>query len=502
MRTILIPLDERPCNVFFPQMIADTQESITLITPPAEMLGNKKEPADTVLLCEFLEELAKTCDNMIVSIDMLLYGGLIPSRLHHLKEEEVISRLDILQRIKRTYPHIKIYAFHCIMRSPSYDSAEEEPEYYEDYGHALFTRKYLLDYQQRHGLSQAEETQLQSIHIPDDILADYEGRRDFNTKMNLEVIQYVADGCIDFLVIPQDDSSPYGYTAIAQKIVVDKVKRLHLDHNIMIYPGADEVAMSLLARSYHEFMGIEPKVYPFYASVLGPTLVPNYEDRPMLESLKSHIRVCKAKLVEHYEQADLLLAINAPGKIMQEAFVKENELDISYTSYRNLLDFAYKIKDFIDDGYRVALCDSAFSNGGDRQLISYLDDLDVLDKLCSYAGWNTNCNSLGTTLAQAFLGQAKIYENLCYRIIEDVFYQTIVRSDVVDHCLPVMGLSYYDFKDKQAEVEHLIKEKLQELYNQLNMSKKLPVQIIDISMPWRRMFEIGMRIKVDTKTLY
>lgn len=496
MRTILIPLDERPCNMLFPQMIADTQEKISLITPPTEMLGNKKVPADTTLLCEFLEEQAKTCDNIIVSIDMLLYGGLIPSRLHHLKAEDVLSRLDILQRIKRTYPHIKIFAFHCIMRAPSYNSAEEEPEYYEDYGHALFTRKYLLDYQQRHGLSQAEETQLQSIHIPDDILADYEGRRDFNTKMNLEVIQYVADKCIDFLVIPQDDSAPYGYTAIAQKIVVDKVKRLHLDHNIMIYPGADEVAMSLLARSYHEFMGIEPKVYPFYASVLGPTLVPNYEDRPMLESLKSHIRVCKAKLVEHYEQADLLLAINAPGKIMQEAFVKENELDISYTSYRNLLDFAYKIKDFINDGYRVALCDSAFSNGGDLQLITYLDDLHVLDKLCSYAGWNTNCNSLGTTLAQAFLGQQNIQENLCYRIIEDVFYQSIVRSDVVEHCLPVMGLSYYDFKDKQAEVEHLIKEKLQELYNQLNMSKKLPVQIIDISMPWRRMFEIDMRIKI------
>ena len=134
-------------------------------------------------------------------------------------------------------------------------------------------------------------------------------------------------------------------------------------------------------------------------------IIPKYEDRPMYESLKSHVRVCKAKLVNNPQDADVVLAINSPGKIMQEAFIDKNDLDVTYTSYRYLLAFAEQIQDYINSGYHVALCDSAFSNGGDLQLIEYLDELNILDQLVSYAGWNTNCNSLGTTLSQAFIGQ-------------------------------------------------------------------------------------------------
>lgn len=315
MKTLFIPLDERPCNYIFPQLLVTHKTDVHICIPPIELLGHKKSPADTKKLSEFLISHVKDCDNLVLSIDMLLYGGLIPSRLHHLSEKEVNERLDIVHQIKNINPHIKIYAFHCIMRAPSYNSSEEEPDYYEDFGYALFRRKYLLDYQKRHGLSQEELLELKSIHIPRDIINDYEWRRDFNTQMNLKVIDYLKNGDIDFLVIPQDDSSPYGYTALSQKKVVDEVKKSHLEQQVMIYPGADEVSMSLFIRAYHEYYHLEPKVYPFYASVLGPTIVPKYEDRPMFESLKSHIRVCRAKMVDTPQEADLILAINSPGKL-------------------------------------------------------------------------------------------------------------------------------------------------------------------------------------------
>lgn len=495
MKTLLIPLDERPCNYQFPYMVAQSNHNIELKRPVKELLGHKKEPANSYRLSEYILKETVNCDNLIISIDMLLYGGLIPSRLHHLSYDEVQQRLALIRALKMKNPHLKIYAFHCIMRAPHYNSSEEEPDYYEDYGYALFRRKYLQDYQQRHGLTELEEKELHEISIPEKIIDDYEKRRDFNTMMNLEVVHYLQQGYIDFLVIPQDDSSPYGYTAISQKKVIEEVNKKHLQQKVMIYPGADEVAMSLLARAYHEYYNIEPKVYPFYASVLGPTIIPKYEDRPMLESLKAHLRVCKAKMVESVQEADVILALNAPGKIMQESFVDEDELDISYTSYRHLLDFAYRIAEYIQDGYKVALCDSAFSNGGDLQLIEYLDELEVLDCLISYAGWNTHCNSLGTTLSQAFIGQNnKVH--LCYRLIEDVFYQSLVRKDVVNHILPSLHLSYYDFKNQQKQVEDIIQDKLQTYYNSLKISHQYPVRILNVDMPWKRMFEIGMDIEV------
>lgn len=496
MKTLFIPLDERPCNYNFPLMIAQSNQQIELVEPDKSFLGHKKKPAQVEYFKQFIDENIEGCDNCIISIDMIVYGGLIPSRLHYLSETDALQRLELIKYLKQLKPQIKIYAYHCIMRAPSYNSSEEEPDYYENYGFALFRRKYLLDLKKRHGLNQKEKDELLGIDIPQEIITDYEQRRLFNTKINLKVIDFLEAGYLDFLVIPQDDSSPYGYTAISQKIVINALKEKRLDQKVTIYPGADEVGLSLLARAYHEYYHLEPKVYPFYASVLGPMIIPKYEDRPMYESLKSHVRVCKAKLVNNPQDADVVLAINSPGKIMQEAFIDKNDLDVTYTSYRYLLAFAEQIQDYINSGYRVALCDSAFSNGGDLQLIEYLDELNILDQLVSYAGWNTNCNSLGTTLSQAFIGQENVINNLCYRLIEDVFYQAIVRKEVVENDLPHKGLSYYDFKDQQTDVENIIKKKLQTNFGHLHLSQRYPFNITKIYMPWKRMFEIRMEIKL------
>jgi hypothetical protein len=159
------------------------------------------------------------------------------------------------------------------------------------------------------------------------------------------------------------------------------------------------------------------------------------------------------------------------------------EFDISYTSYRNLPDFVLQIKDYIDTGKNVALCDSAYSNGGDIELINYLDKTDVLDKLISYAGWNTNCNTLGTTLAQACISLASgvNLHNLLFRIVEDACYQSVVRHEMAT-----------DENDK----ENIIKSMLQKYYETLSISRKHPVKIKNICLPWSRLFEIGMEIEL------
>ena len=495
MKTLLLPLDERPCNRLFPQMLGQSAGDVELLLPDKNILGDKKRPADTKLIADFLRKNIDGCTYAIIAIDTLVYGGLIPSRLHHLSKEEALTRLEVLKELKELNTNIKIYAYNCIMRTPQYDSSDEEPDYYTEYGFALFRRKYLLDYEERHGLDEAEEAELKAIKIPDEVIADYETRRDFNTEINLEVINYLENGIIDFLVFPQDDSSPYGYTAISQKPVNDAVKEKKLDFKTMIYPGADEVSLSLLARAYNVFHGLEPRFYPLYSSVLGPTLVPLYEDRPMFESLKSHLRVIRAKLALTPDKADFILAINSPGKAVQDTF--DEEFDISYSSYRNLLDFCYQIRDFLADGQKVALCDSAFCNGGDLGLIRYLDEMEILDKLCSYAGWNTNCNTLGTTLAQASLG-SNIY-NLLYRIIEDVCYQTYVRHDIAN--TEDIGVDD-DITARLSEIEALIKDRLGECYATLKISQKHPVEIKEVYLPWKRMFEIGMELKTDPQIQY
>lgn len=120
--------------------------------------------------------------------------------------------------------------------------------------------------------------------------------------------------------------------------------------------------------------------------------------------------------------------------------------------------------------------------------------MNLLDKLAGYAGWNTDANTLGTVIAQAEVDENKDIDNLKARIIEDVFYQVDVRQNVVNNFLPQHSLSYYDFKDKEALVEQEIANELLAKYNDLQLAKKYPIDHLQISMPWHRMFEIKVSI--------
>ena len=173
MKTLFLPLDERPCNADFPKMLANTNQQLTLLMPESRILAHKRKAADFEGIKAYLLEHCQEADNAVISLDMLLYGGLIPSRLHHLDIVELENRLDVISMLKIHNPQLKIYAFQCIMRCPQYNSSEEEPDYYEDYGYALFRKSYLEDKEVRDTLTKQEQDELHSIHIPQEYEKDY-----------------------------------------------------------------------------------------------------------------------------------------------------------------------------------------------------------------------------------------------------------------------------------------------------------------------------------------
>ena len=132
-KILLIPLDERPCNYNFPEMLADDTD-FKIVMPPKEILGNKKIAGDTDKIWDWLVENIKDCDNAVISIDTLLYSGIVPSRLHHFTTEYLLKKLEKLRELKKINPKLTVYAFNLIMRNPTYSSAEEEPDYYDDLG--------------------------------------------------------------------------------------------------------------------------------------------------------------------------------------------------------------------------------------------------------------------------------------------------------------------------------------------------------------------------------
>lgn len=501
MRILFVPLDERPCNSKFPSLIANEHPKVEIKTVPLNYLGNKKEVPNVDALWDYLIENVKENDYLVVSMDTLLYGGLIPSRLHYLEESIIDQRLEKLKKLKES-KKITILASNVIMRCPTYNSSEEEPDYYEEYGVALHRSAFINDKKERVGITEEEAKELLSYKIPTNIKNDYETRRSFNEETNIKILKLVKQGIIDKLVIPQDDATPFGYTAKSQKKVFAAIKELKLQSKVSIYPGADEVGSTLCGLALNLEENRKPKFFPFYSSTLGPSIVPLYEDRPMHETLKHHILAIGGELALSYEEADLILAINSPGLIMQRAKEQHNNQDLTYNTYRNLKEFVIKIKRFVNEGKKVILSDSAYGNGGDIELLKLLDEEDLLDKVVAYSAWNTNANTLGTALSTGVYAldnhEVNMLNNL-YRIVEDSLYQSIVRQDILNNYLPKIERKDYQFNDRMIDVEEETSKLLKNEYKELNISKKYPLDKLVVSFPWKRMFEVNLELEVGEK---
>ena len=164
-----------------------------------------------------MKEQCRDADYAVLSLDTLLYGGLLPSRMHNESQEEILKRFELLKEIKQANDKIKIYAFQCIMRCPHYSSDDEEPDYYGICG-AEIHKLGIARHKKSLGLECEFDEEELLKKTKEEFLVDYENRRRFNITQNIKALELVYEGVIDFLIIPQDDSTPYGYTAMDQKL--------------------------------------------------------------------------------------------------------------------------------------------------------------------------------------------------------------------------------------------------------------------------------------------
>lgn len=488
-KIVLLPLDERPCNYDFPYKLFQSDE-LEIVRP--DKLGNKKTPADIESIKTFLINECKDAYGVILSVDMLLYGGLIPSRLHHETIDVLKSRLQIIRELKRQNPLLKVYAFQCIMRCPSYNGDDEEPDYYKEYGEKLFTEG-VLKHKFKLGMIDEMEWQQVRDQIPSEILNDYENRRKINRTLNMETIQFYKEGYIDALVFPQDDSAPYGYTAIDQLMIRSSIQDLCLTDEILLYSGADEVALTLASRMINDMKGKKPKVFVKYATEAAKNIIPLYEGVRLATTISYHILSAGCIQVEQIEQSDFIFIITAPDNHMEEAF-DQPSVRPEYNAERNMPEILSFIIRQIEEGKKIAIADNAYANGGELDLIRMLDKHKLLLKVCSYAGWNTNGNTLGTALAVAIYdyhyGATRQKKNfLTERYIEDVGYCALVREKVTEQ-ISKMGLGYFDAGEENGVVADIVKQELNEFTRQYLSSIADKITITHVSMPWRRMFEV------------
>ena len=220
MKLVILPLDERPCNLYYPKILP-LDSDIKIVTPPSELLSVGKKVCDISKLNDWLLDACKDADYAVIALDTLCYGGIVPSRLHHDKYEDIIKRSNVIREIKKINPNIHIFANELIMRCPAYSIAVEEPDYFDECGLEIFLNGWYTDKEAKGKLSE-EEKELMKVNrskIKEEYLDDFISRRQINREVTMYNLSLVKEGIVEFFSIPQDDCSEFGYSTVDRRFI-------------------------------------------------------------------------------------------------------------------------------------------------------------------------------------------------------------------------------------------------------------------------------------------
>ena len=493
-KTILyVPMDDRPVNYNYP---ADTVTAagIQIIMPPAEFVGGRGREGLPDKVWEWTLDNASRADALVLSADALLYGGLVDSRTHGHGKYSLEWRAMGFEMLKKARPDTPIYLFSTVMRSPVASGGFLEPYYYRQYGNDIYKYMALQEKLELEGLSAEESKHQKQLlkKIQPEVIGDWLDRREKNLKNNLKFVDLARNKTLEYFLLGRDDTSYYSRSHKETRVIKEAAKDLTTD-SFCTFPGADQLGMIMLARAYNNLNNNTPLVYVYYAPGQGDATVPRYEDQKFGTTVTDHIIVAGGQLTTNQDKATMELAVNTPLiPITEEAEVVENYPIV--TDYTR--QFVSRIETAVKKGKIIAVADVAYANGADNSLMEELSQSNMLDKLSSYSGWNTASNTLGYAIGQGMMSATMPTKErqklLIVRYIDDWAYQANIRPRV-----------YYALDSSQASTlrylstptpdsEQLTKDEVRKFAAQYLW---IPLDDIQVSFPWSRLFEIEVKVK-------
>jgi hypothetical protein len=407
----LIPLDSRPATATLPVDVAAVG-GLRVVTPPLELMGDATRSAQPEAIHAWLERTNPRA--LVVSLDALAYGGLVQSRSSEFSAEQAWARLHPLRdwqtRTKR--------AIHAFITIPRHPDATNRPR-------------------------------------------------------NLEVIRkafdWAADGTLSRLYVTWDDALP-GSPAPEEAERLRAEARVRNLNGVLVYPGADEVASTLLSSFALSGRDRAPSVRVEYSDPEKRTQNVVYDGQPLEESVRMQARAAGVEIVESGGEVTLYIY---NGGDMRTAAVR-----LSVLARRG----------------PVALVDIATVNKASTQLVNDITVLQRYMNLYAFAAWGTPGNNLGTAFAQIALrtlhGPSLEQSRLLLRqYVNDFLYSSIVRPQIRER--------YGDLPLDTDMARRELLEYLKAQFNPSRLSKDMCLEINRADFPWARSFEV--RLDVDVR---
>lgn len=479
-----VPLDDRPVTRQLPQMLAQIA-GVRMIQPPRDLVGNYLTFGKPDSIISWLNgPQTRNADAIVVSDDMLAYGGLVASRVPGVSYADAYFRLNELPHLRARHPHAWIGAFGTVMRLAPTGVPALGPA--ATFFAAYPAWDYLQQYANLHDPPlQNELVQAQRLRelVGDQTLQAYLDTRARNLNVDLRAIDLARTGAADALVLGQDDAGPYGLHIKDVHALQASAQNVQ---NVAIEPGADELGMAMVAHALAREAHWTPTVSVQYYPANGGTINDPLEYAPIDVAVGSLVTLCGAQRVQG--QADVDLFIRAPGASAADDAALSAAMQTDERAGRSV---AFADLTFLENSFtsQARFAESLLASG----IASHLD---------AYSSWNTNANTVGTAIAEAVAAGAgrrmHTYDSLAHReftfnrIVDDYAFHDYVRPDL-NKWLTQQGIADHTYllPEPAAAAQALNAQELgARAFSILpQLYPGYHIAALQITLPWARTFE-------------
>ncbi len=502
----LVPIDSRPATGQFPTMIGKIA-GIEVITPPESILGRFTTPGNCGLVADWLKKQDMSdAIALIVSTDMLAYGGLIESREDNVKATTALKRLLTIKEIRTKYPSLPIYAFGTIMRGVPTATPERR-------SWRLSLARY-VELQDRYKKTGEpflpEQIRTAKAQIPPGELEKYHEARLRNLDVLKALIRMVKEKSLSYLVIGIDDAQPYGPHRSEFNEIRKYTEEREIGGLVYIGEGVDQDANLLLSRALCKHYKWMPRIAFVLSDPTAADRPANFESQPLKLSIRDQILASGGLPADKGERADYTLYLNTKGVIQS-----------------NFDTFSESIKEQLNQGTPIAVGDLNFDakGAGDSRLTALLWQQEHLDRLLSFAAWNTAGNTIGTSVphANVYLLSRRVHDNglereiaqrefLFHRLVNDYGYQKYIRPQayIISDSDPdgvreeVKGdgflvLENWVSRNTRSLIERFFDDILKDhtFKVQDNEYQISNLQNLKVTLPWPRAFEVKIEFNLE-----
>ncbi|KAJ4459606.1 hypothetical protein PAPYR_4337 [Paratrimastix pyriformis] len=537
---VYLPLDERFATRGCFLRITQIADGLQVLSPPLSLLPSLKKAPNQDALISWTSKNMAQADDAVISLEMLIYGGLITSRSSMDSVDLVVSRFNnTIAKYIEMYPNLRLSVSTVIMRIPSYDGDTEEPAYWAKYGRLIYQYSFYQDrYDVLHNADDLAQANKYKAQIPGDILSEFLWRRQRNMAVIEALMALQRDThALHRVYITLDDNAEWGFNKAEERTIRGWVAQWGLGKDVFIYPGADEVALLQVAELLQTAPGARPapRICPLWRLPQYRDRIPSYEGQAFNISVATQIQavggiVASTGPNDCLGQADLALVVNNFDK-EGEAPDQQATPSTDYDGMKAFLPIKGRTAPRYwgkggtplgegphptgtiprADMFRTSraapanvqgwgVVDKRYANGGDLSLVKWMAAQPVDMTRVAFAAWNTAGNSLGTVLAQMVLaylypkGAPQSLDFTAGRLVEDVAYMASARNMLCTF-LNMANEEYDSLGSDPAFYSKFTTKALQEGLKETTAWLGIGYTIDQLYYPWNRTFEIGFNLR-------